>query len=95
MTQALQRCTCRKEGEEAWQPEYGNLVWLVQHGLRLCAPRVMPSAERKSMLLKTLINLITGASARYTDPAILMEILLLVKAWLIDSADSPSARPPS
>ena len=30
----------RKDGEEAWQPEYGSLVWLMQHGLRLCAPRV-------------------------------------------------------
>lgn len=85
---------CRKEGEEAWQPEYGNLVWLMQHGLRLCAPRVMDSHERKAALLKTLIMLTTGGAARYTDPAILMEILYLMKGWLIDGIAGPGARMP-
>ena len=41
----------RKDGEEAWQPEYGSLVWLVQHGLRLCAPRVRPKILVHSLIL--------------------------------------------
>ena len=66
-------------------------MWLVQHGLRLCAPRVMDSGERKGALLKTLVMLTTGASARYTDPALLMEILYIIKGWLVDGIAGPSA----
>ena len=63
----------------------------MQHGLRLCAPRVMESVERKAGVLKTLVMLTTGSSARFTDPAILMEVLAMIKGWVVDGVGGPSA----
>lgn len=39
--------TCRAEGEEAWQPDYASLTWVVQHSLRLGAPHVLGDSHRK------------------------------------------------
>ncbi|KAK9813301.1 hypothetical protein WJX72_012102 [[Myrmecia] bisecta] len=79
-----------RDGEEKWQPEYGQVTWAVQHALRLAAPRVLYYAEHKNLFLRTLVLLITGNSARHVDAAILMEILLTVRNWLLDK-DNPVA----
>ncbi len=53
----------------------------------------MDSSEKKAQLLKTLVMVTTGACARYTDPAILMEILFIVKGLIVDGSAGPSAQP--
>jgi len=53
--------------------------------------QVMDSSEKKAQLLKTLVMVTTGACARYTDPAILMEILFIVKGLIVDGSAGPSA----
>ena len=42
----------RVEGEEAWQPDYGTLVWVVQHSMRLVAPSALGNAETKARMCK-------------------------------------------
>ena len=54
-------------------------------------PQVMDHADKKALLLKTLVMVTTGACARFTDAAILMEILFIVKGLLIDGTAGPSA----
>ena len=56
------------------------------------AAQVMDSSEKKAQLLKTLVMVTTGACARYTDPAILMEILFIVKGLIVDGSAGPSAQ---
>jgi hypothetical protein len=51
----------------------------------------MDHADKKALLLKTLVMVTTGACARFTDPAILMEILFIVKGLLIDGTAGTSA----
>jgi len=80
------------EGEEAWQPDYATLTWVVQHSLRLAAPCVLGEQQRKAMFLKTLVMLITGPASRVTDAAVLMEVLAIVRKWLIDPPPSAGAR---
>lgn len=84
----------RGEGEEAWQPDYATLTWVVQHSLRLAAPCVLGEQQRKAMFLKTLVMLITGPASRVTDAAVLMEVLAIVRKWLIDPPPSAGARHP-
>ena len=65
----------RAEGEAAWHPEYGSLVWVMVHGLRLAAPLVVAGCardpDRFKLYLRMMIQLI---STRRTDPAVLMEV---------------------
>ncbi len=65
----------RAEGEAAWHPEYGSLVWVMVHGLRLAAPLVVAGCardpDRLKLYLRMMIQLI---STRRTDPAVLMEV---------------------
>ena len=45
----------RAEGEEAWQPDYASLTWVVQHSLRLGAPHVLGDSHRKVLPCCTLL----------------------------------------
>jgi hypothetical protein len=75
-----------------WQPQYGSMVWVVQHGLRLVAPRMKYNSDHKKLVLQTFVLLVTGASARHTDNVLPMEVLLVLKSWLIRAEDDKRAR---
>lgn len=85
---------CREPGREAWQPAYASIVWVMQHALRLAAPRVLYNAEQKKLFLQTFVLLLTGGNARLTDPAVLMEVLLIVKRWLLDPKPAGQGKSP-
>ncbi len=78
-------------GEEPWQPDYATLTWVVQRSLRLAAPCVLGEAQRKANFLKALVLLITGPASRATDPAVLMEVLAIVRTWLISPPPADGA----
>jgi hypothetical protein len=81
----------RRAAGEAGEPQYGSLTWATRAALQLAAGKVLHSAERKKLFLQTLVLLITGNAAKHTDPAILMQILATVRAWLLQ----PLLQPPS
>jgi len=67
-----------------WDPAYGSLTWSMCAALRLAAHRglVLLHTDHKKLFLHTLVVLITGAKA--TSPAVLMEILMIVRKWLLE-----------
>ena len=52
--------------------------------LRLTFRKVLTSAENKKLFLQTMVQLITTATARQTDPALLRECLSIVRLWLLE-----------
>ncbi len=52
--------------------------------LRLAFRKVLTSAENKKLFLQTMVQLITTATARQTDPALLRECLTIVRLWLLE-----------
>lgn len=54
----------RAEGEEAWQPDYASLTWVVQHSLRLGAPHVLGDSHRKVCTCRTPLSYALPASWR-------------------------------
>lgn len=52
--------------------------------LRLTFRKVLTSAENKKLFLTTMVQLITTATARQTDPALLRECLNIVRLWLLE-----------
>ena len=81
---------CRAATEQG-EPQYGSLTWATRTALQLAANKVLFSAERKKLFLQTLVLLITGNAAKHTDPAILMQILVIVRAWLLEPLITPAA----
>ena len=72
---------CRAEPVE---PLFGTLVWAMWRSLRLTFRKVLTSAENKKLFLQTMVQLITTATARQTDPALLRECLTIVRLWLLE-----------
>lgn len=72
---------CRADPVE---PLFGTLVWAVWRSLRLTFRKVLTSAENKKLFLTTMVQLITTATARQTDPALLRECLNIVRLWLLE-----------
>ncbi len=72
---------CRAEPVE---PLFGTLVWAMWRSLRLTFRKVLTSAENKKLFLQTMVQLITTATARQTDPALLRECLSIVRLWLLE-----------
>ena len=72
---------CRAEPVE---PLFGTLVWAMWRSLRLAFRKVLTSAENKKLFLQTMVQLITTATARQTDPALLRECLTIVRLWLLE-----------
>ncbi len=65
------------------EPLFGTLVWAMWRSLRLTFRKVLTSAENKKLFLTTMVQLITTATARQTDPALLRECLNIVRLWLL------------
>lgn len=72
---------CRADPVE---PLFGTLVWAMWRSLRLTFRKVLTSAENKKLFLTTMVQLITTATARQTDPALLRECLNIVRLWLLE-----------
>lgn len=72
---------CRADPVE---PLFGTLVWAMWRSLRLTFRKVLGSAENKKLFLTTMVQLITTATARQTDPALLRECLNIVRLWLLE-----------
>lgn len=66
------------------EPLFGTLVWAMWRSLRLTFRKVLTSAENKKLFLTTMVQLITTATARQTDPALLTECLNIVRLWLLE-----------
>lgn len=77
----LKKGWCRAEPVE---PLFGTLVWAMWRSLRLTFRKVLTSAENKKLFLTTMVQLITTATARQTDPALLTECLNIVRLWLLE-----------
>ena len=73
--------SCRGDPPE---PEYRSIVWATAAALRLAGRRVLTNMETKKMLLQSLVALMSTPHAKHTDPALLLEYLLLVKNWLLE-----------
>lgn len=73
--------SCRADAPE---PEYRSIVWATAAALRLAGRRVLTNMETKKMLLQSLVALMSTPHAKHTDPALLLEYLLLVKNWLLE-----------
>ena len=59
-------------------------MWATGAALRLAGRRVLTNMETKKMLLQSLVALMSTPHAKHTDPALLLEYLLLVKNWLLE-----------
>ena len=80
-TLASHLLSCRGDPPE---PEYRSIVWATAAALRLAGRRVLTNMETKKMLLQSLVALMSTPHAKHTDPALLLEYLLLVKNWLLE-----------
>ena len=69
---------------EPGEPPFGSLVWAMWRALRLTFRKVLNSADNKKLFLQTMVQLITTATARPTDPALLRECLDIVRLWLLE-----------
>ena len=74
-------CCCRTDVPE---PEYRTIVWATAAALRLASRRVLTNADTKKLFLQSLVTLMSTPHAKHTDPALLMEYLLMVKKWLLE-----------
>ncbi|KAL0051806.1 hypothetical protein WJX82_002492 [Trebouxia sp. C0006] len=74
----------RNPKAEPVEPLFGTLVWAMWRSLRLAFRKVLTSAENKKLFLQTMVQLITTATARQTDPALLRECLTIVRLWLLE-----------
>ncbi|KAL0020642.1 hypothetical protein WJX79_010395 [Trebouxia sp. C0005] len=74
----------RNPKAEPVEPLFGTLVWAMWRSLRLTFRKVLTSAENKKLFLQTMVQLITTATARQTDPALLRECLTIVRLWLLE-----------
>ncbi|KAL6746236.1 hypothetical protein V8C86DRAFT_2445362, partial [Haematococcus lacustris] len=63
--------------------EYGSLGWAVASCLRLCAPHVMHNSDHRKALLSSMVNLLVGQHAKGVEPALYLEMLLLVERWVV------------
>ena len=61
--------------------------------LRLTFRKVLTSAENKKLFLQTMVQLITTATARQTDPALLRECLNIVRLWLLEPENGGEKSP--
>ena len=52
--------------------------------LRLTFRKVLNSADNKKLFLQTMVQLITTATVRPTDPALLRQCLDIVRLWLLE-----------
>ena len=90
--QQLHEWWCRAEPVE---PLFGTLVWAMWRSLRLTFRKVLTSAENKKLFLTTMVQLITTATARQTDPALLRECLNIVRLWLLEPENGGEPKLPN
>lgn len=64
------------------EPEFGTTTWVISTALQLVASRVFQHPESKKLMLQSLILLLTGNGAKWTDPLLFTQLLHLLDGWL-------------
>lgn len=81
-------------GETGLGPEYGTLAYAVAAVLRLCASRVLGMTDARKAVLQNVVGLLVGQNLRLIDPALFLEMLLVVEKWVMRPVDPSIPQPP-